>query len=169
MFRSARQGRQGRRTSRVGNNPTDATSRKQSAPPKNSGQFKGSSKTDKLTLDQIYDYQANSQSRGKRLTGNQIDDHRLTGSRPTKDDPDLDIDDLAQIESLVERAQQENDKGLGFVYSDDDESIDSDEADGEMQERKTKPKQPAQKSKLKNVMKPKQLDPKTKVKKVSSN
>jgi len=150
----------------VGNNPTDA---KQSAAPKNSGQSKGSSKTDKLTQDQIYDYQANSQSRGKRLTGNQIDDHRLTGSRPTKDAPDLDVDDLARIESLVERAQQENDEGFGFVHSDDDESIDSDEADGEMQERKTKPKQPAQKSKLKNVMKAMQLDPKTKSKKRANN
>ncbi|KAA1105007.1 hypothetical protein PGTUg99_004958 [Puccinia graminis f. sp. tritici] len=157
MFRSARQGRQGKNNSNNNNSNKRSNSKnthqhlneptkpKQgSASTKKSKQSTGNSKGDRIDEDhQFYDYQANSQSTGKRLTANQIDDHRLTGTRPSKgdDQEDLEIDDLARIESLVERCQQENDEGFGFVNSDDDESIDSDEADGELDQPKRKPKQ----------------------------
>jgi hypothetical protein len=153
MFRSARQGRQGRQGKNINNNKSKTTHqhlneptklKQDSSSAKKSKQSTGNSKGDRIDEDhQFYDYQANSQSTGKRLTANQIDDHRLTGTRPSKgdDQEDLEIDDLARIESLVERCQQENDEGFGFVNSDDDESIDSDEADGELDQPKRKTKQ----------------------------
>ncbi|PLW16218.1 hypothetical protein PCANC_12510 [Puccinia coronata f. sp. avenae] len=153
MFRSARQGRQGKRASGANRHvTTDTVSSKRGIASSKTKQSSGRSKSDRIHEDQIYDYQANSHSRGKRLTANQIDDHRLTGSRPPRDGSDQDLDDHTRIDSLVERAQQEDDEGFGFVNSDDDESINSDEADGELQERKTKPKQ------LENKSKPKKLN-----------
>ncbi|KAI9610216.1 hypothetical protein KEM48_002647 [Puccinia striiformis f. sp. tritici PST-130] len=41
-----------------------------------------------------------------------------------------DNNQLDEIDSLVNRCQAEKEDGFGVVNSDDDESIDSDEADG---------------------------------------
>ncbi|KAI7944473.1 hypothetical protein MJO28_010168 [Puccinia striiformis f. sp. tritici] len=116
MFRSARQGRQSKKI-------TQQTEKKQST--------SNTKRIPKKTQEQheFYDYQDHTQNRGKKLTGNQIDDHRLTGNN-----------DLDQLDSIVDRCHAENEDGFGVVNSDDDESIDSDEADGELQTKKIKVK-----------------------------
>lgn len=155
MFRSARQGRQGRKIAGAtdhrrrdsksfkptqADNSTTLSKRKTyQKKPRSDGLSTG------LNEDQIYDYQVNNHPKGNRLTSNQIDDHRLIGSSKrtgsSKDEEnDEELDEIDRIDHLVERYQQENESGFNSVHSDDDESIDSDEAMGELDDHQLQTK-----------------------------
>lgn len=82
--------------------------------------------------DVIYDYQTHTHLKGGRVRGNQVDDIRLTGAKPSRHRPTGDEDDgSSPDDNQMDDILKLNEDGFGVVASDDDEDIDSDEAMGE--------------------------------------
>ncbi|KAI8457310.1 Utp14 protein-domain-containing protein [Phakopsora pachyrhizi] len=147
MIRSSRRGRQGSRTSKLKHHDhvtdlkkVDATSKAQKNNKSNSS-LKFNDEAD----DTFYDYRANTKLRVGRIKGNNIDDERMMKSKGNYSYNQSNNDDEGENENdqntnnmreLASRFQLDDQDEVHIVETDDDESINSDEAMGDFSSKK---------------------------------